>query len=334
MQLDESQWLQTGLPVKLGGLGIPSVANTSSGAFLSSCFRAAGLVSQLCGEPLKHQFQDAAIDHWRLLGGKTVPSHPEKQRAWMLPLQKLHHEELSSRLDNVGRSRLNGCSSPGSGDWINALPSSKLGLRLNDNQLRIGIAMRLGSPVSYPHKCVCGVEADGFGHHKLCCRRSSGRHARHSALNHIIQRAMTAATVPSTLEPVGLSRNDGKRPDGLTLTPWARGRCLVWDATCTHRLAPTYTALAALPGATVAGLAEKRKWAKYEAMAETHIVQPLAFETIGGIGPSTWKFIQQLGALLSSRLKDPNQTTYLRQRLGVAIQVGNAACILERPLQF
>ena len=71
------------------------------------------------------------------------------------------------------RYRLKGCCSPGSG----ALPSAKLGHNLNDNQLRIGMAIRLGSPVSYPHKCVCGAEADGYGHHKLVCDRSSGRPA-------------------------------------------------------------------------------------------------------------------------------------------------------------
>jgi len=36
-------------------------------------------------------------------------------------------------------------------------------------------------------------------------------------------------------------RTDGKRPDGLalidTLLPWANGRCLLWDFTCSHTLA-------------------------------------------------------------------------------------------------
>ena len=30
-------------------------------------------------------------------------------------------------------------------------------------------------------------------------------------------------------EPCGLDRQDGKRPDGLTLIPWHGGRSLVWD---------------------------------------------------------------------------------------------------------
>src|ERR1043165_9306842 len=27
-----------------------------------------------------------------------------------------------------------------------------------------------------------------------------------------------------------------KRPDGATLVPWSRGRCLLWDATCADTL--------------------------------------------------------------------------------------------------
>ena len=46
--------------------------------------------------------------------------------------------------------------------------------------------------------------------------------------------------VPVTKEPVGLIRQDGKRPDGLTLIPWQRGRPLTWDITIAHTLAGSY----------------------------------------------------------------------------------------------
>ena len=37
--------------------------------------------------------------------------------------------------------------------------------------------------------------------------------------------------VPCTKEPHGLARDDGKRPDGLTLVPWMSWRCVTWDVT-------------------------------------------------------------------------------------------------------
>ena len=67
---------------------------------------------------------------------------------------------------------------------------------------------------------------DGRGLHGLICRRSADRHARHSLLNDAIWRALNKAEVQSTKEPTGLLRSDGKRPDGVTLIPWAKGRCL------------------------------------------------------------------------------------------------------------
>ena len=41
------------------------------------------------------------------------------------------------------------------------------------------------------------------------------------------------------LEPPGLCREDGKRPDGLTLCPWNRGNSLVWDVTVIDSPAPS-----------------------------------------------------------------------------------------------
>jgi hypothetical protein len=43
--------------------------------------------------------------------------------------------------------------------------------------------------------------------------------------------------VNSTLEPKGLPRNNGKRPDGMTLVPWIKGQPLVWDVTIVDTLA-------------------------------------------------------------------------------------------------
>ena len=49
------------------------------------------------------------------------------------------------------------------------------------------------------------------------------------------------------------------------------------------------------------------------------------FETLGGVGPATWKFIRELGAYITSQLKDAKQTLFLRQRLSVAIHnIGGA----------
>jgi hypothetical protein len=51
---------------------------------------------------------------------------------------------------------------------------------------------------------------------------------------------LTSIYVNSTLEPNRLSRDDGKRPDGITLVPWIKGQPLVWDVTVVNTLADSY----------------------------------------------------------------------------------------------
>ena len=105
-------------------------------------------------------------------------------------------------------------------------------MRLSDETLRIAVGLRLGSPLCVAHVCHhCNEQVGPLGRHGLCCRWSEGRHYRHAALNEIICRSLTSVHIPSLLEPSGLSRNDGKRPDGVTVTPWSSGKSLVWDAT-------------------------------------------------------------------------------------------------------
>jgi len=42
----------------------------------------------------------------------------------------------------------------------------------------------------------------------------------HNVMNGIIFRLLSSAGIPASKEPTGLTRLDGKRPDGLTLVPW------------------------------------------------------------------------------------------------------------------
>ena len=69
----------------------------------------------------------------------------------------------------------------------------------------------------------------------------------------------SAAHIPSRLEPTGLLRSDGKRPDGVTLAPWSSGCLLVWYATCPDTFAISYRAQATSEAGRVAESAEDRK---------------------------------------------------------------------------
>ena len=51
--------------------------------------------------------------------------------------------------------------------------------------------------------------------------------------------------IMSRMEPSGLYRSDGKRPDGVSIVPWKCGQLLVWDEKCPDTFAPSYSTIAA-----------------------------------------------------------------------------------------
>ena len=132
---------------------------------------------------------------------------------------------LDVATDHVVRARLLVACSPGSGDWLDALPLSSAGLKLDNETISIASGLRLGAPVVQPHVCVCGSTATVDGHHGLSCRHGSGRHARHNQLNDLLCHAFISTGTLATREPHSLCTSGGKRPDGVKQVPWKRGRC-------------------------------------------------------------------------------------------------------------
>ena len=91
------------------------------------------------------------------------------------------------------------------------------------SSVRIAIGLRLGADIVEEHQCVCGAFVSRKGTHGLSCRRSGGRISRHRSANETIRRALVSGGVPSVLEPVGVCREDAKRPDGMMLISWEVG---------------------------------------------------------------------------------------------------------------
>ena len=167
-----------------------------------------------------------------------------------------------------------------SGAWLNALPVTSLGLRMDNATMRIS----MGLPLCQSHTCQhCGAEVSQFATQGLSCRKSAGRHHRHSAVNEIIHRALVSAHVPSRLEPSGLYCSDGKRPDGVSIVPWKCGQLLVWNATCPDTFAPSYSTIAAHQVGAVAQQAEDRKMQKYKHLDSCYFFTPVAIETSGDL---------------------------------------------------
>ena len=236
---------------------------------------------------------------------------------------------LEDAPDATTTARLLAASTSESGVWLNTLPISSLGQRMDNNTIRVAVGIRLGTQLCRPHMCHhCGSEVNGFCIHGLSCHWSEGRHHCHSALNDIVFRALSVAKVPSRLEPSGIYRSDGKRPDGMSIVPWKSGKFFVWDVTCADNFAPLYTSIASSKPGAVAAQAEERKCSKYSHLSSNHIFTPVSIETSGSLGPKTCDFLKELGYRLCQATGEINSSSYLLQCLSIAVQRGNMASIM------
>ena len=227
-------------------------------------------------------------------------------------------------MSDVDKARLLAASSPHSGDWLLAAPIPAIGLKLSDETVRISVAHRLGCTACEPHTCVCGKGVDARGLHGLACRMSTPRHQRHNQMNDIIWRAITRADMPAAKEPVGLIRQDGKRPDGVTLIPWARGKPMAWDVTIPDTFAESHLLETSITPGAAANQAATNKITKYAELSHTHIFFPVAIETAGAWHPTAVELIQEIGRRMTIVTEDSRETSNLFQRLSIALQRGNA----------
>ena len=142
--------------------------------------------------------------------------------------------------------------------------------------------------------------------------------------NDILWRAFIKAGIPAIKEPSGLSRIDGKRPDGLTLIPWCGGKQLAWDVTIVNSLAVSYIDNVSLSAGGVAEMAAENKIAKYANLASSVLFQPVALEILGPFNASAIDFLSDLDHLLELSSGDKRERQFLFQRLSVAVQRFNA----------
>ena len=130
-------------------------------------------------------------------------------------------------------------------------------------------------------------------------------------------------------EPTGLSRSDGRRPDGMSLIPWQSGKSLTWDVTVATTLADSYINATASCAGAAAELAANRKTAKYADLPASYIFQPIALETLGPMNDSAVDFFSELGRRIVSNSNVDRETAFLFQRLSITMQRFNAILLHE-----
>jgi hypothetical protein len=336
VDIAEERWLQASLPVRWGGLGVRSVVMLAPSAYLASAASTSELTLSLIPARLRDTMDSGiapATSAW-LRMAYYPPQNAETptsvlQRSWDDPCCKAQADVLlDSAVDHVNRARLLAARSPGSGVWLEALPLSSVGNKMDNTTVRIAAGLRLGAPIVQAHVCVCGKSVTVDGHHGLSCRFGSGRHSRHNQVNDVLCRAFIKSGTLATREPHSLCTGNGKRPDGVTQVPWSRGRCLAWDATCPNTFADSHVQASSTRAGSAAEAAEASKQLKYADISAGVDFIPVALETSGTWGKQAIELVNDIGRRIAEVTHEPRSTAFLRQRISVAIQRGNAFCVM------
>ena len=96
------------------------------------------------------------------------------QRTWDEAVLEERFANILNEAAQQDRARLRAVSSPYASSSLQAVLVPTVGNLLDDDVLRISVALRLGAPVCQQHQCKCGERVDELGTHGLSCRYSAG----------------------------------------------------------------------------------------------------------------------------------------------------------------
>ena len=99
---------------------------------------------------------------------------------------------------------------------------------------------------------------------------------------------------------------------------------LAWDVTIPDTYAASHLQSTELEAGRAAIHAAETKCTKYRELVATHIYDPIAIETAGTCDKQATKLIEEIGRRCTLETEDQKETTYLYQRIAIAIQRGNA----------
>ena len=103
---------------------------------------------------------------------------------------------------------------------------------------------------------------------------------------------------------------------------------MAWDVTVPDTFAESHLSSTSVEQGAAAKQAADNKATKYQELETTHIFFPVAIETAGSWGHQAIELVQEIGRRIDDITVDSRETTFLFQRLSVALQRGNAVSFL------
>ena len=119
-------------------------------AFLASAFGASEFLTMIFSETFEDVSFTKTFEKWLSLTNEQESPLDGTQKNWTQPVYVKTAQDLVSRMDDKRSKVFNAHQDKFGSQWLNVVPCKNLGLKLDDQQLRISIGLRLGANICVP----------------------------------------------------------------------------------------------------------------------------------------------------------------------------------------
>ena len=353
----DAEWDQATLAVRFAGLGLRKTARHAAAAFLSSVVA--------CREPCREldprfqlDFDDAVSGPGKALAavnallpeGRGLDSSTVftcKQQVLSLRLDKaVFDQRLSTASSPAVKASLRSECEPGAYDFLQAVPSTKMGLTMNSAEFSTTLQTRLCQDVLpgdvWCPLCDCVLDTKGF--HARLCAAGGERVVRQNSVRNCVFNAARSAGLRPELDKAGLllpARLDDvdrtrRRPADVFLPAWLNGSPAALDfaVTAPQRQAVVYQAAENALASARAYAGTKRSFLDTEQLCRSSGIEfvPMVAESTGAWEPGALDVLRQVARTSALRSSRPAGTVFLelKQRLSLTIRRGLARALLRR----
>ena len=342
--ITDDQWLQSSLPISMGGLGLRKASDHGPAAYIASVLESKNIIEEVT----KSDF------HVDLSSVISIYSQKAGQELVVESLISAKQKDLSNLIDKHNLStllssaqgqreiaRLNSVGLPKAGAWLQAIPSKSLGLHLRNREMKVSLSYRLGLnvfAVAGPCGACVTMNSDRLGDHAIACGSQGERILRHNSMRDILfQTALQAGLCPAK-EEQALIPGKNYRPADVFLPNWRNGRSTCVDITIVSSLQQALVEKAAdSPGAALEhALQRKNNQSKEDCEREGLEFLAMPVEVLGGFAKQSVEVVERLGRQLARQTGGDisKVINHLFQRLSIILMKYNSALITSRNPTF
>ena len=157
-------------------LGVSSASLLALPAFLVSAFGACDFLTTIFSETFENVSFTKVLEKWLSLTNEQESPLDGTQKNWTQPVFVITAQDLISRMDDKRSKIFNAHEGKFGSQWLNVVPWRNLGLKPDDQQIRIAIGLRLGAKICVAHTCHYGERVERDGLHGLSCTNLNASH--------------------------------------------------------------------------------------------------------------------------------------------------------------